>query len=88
MPEGATHKQGIYVVLKLLEVGDCADILPLASKLFPGGPKLTTDLHSPEAWRGVKIMTGLVDAMVRCLIRYLCSANRLARAGKLSFHWI
>ncbi|EIE21695.1 hypothetical protein COCSUDRAFT_67012 [Coccomyxa subellipsoidea C-169] len=63
MPEGAMHKQGIYVVLKLLEVGDCADILPLASKLFPGGPKLTTDLHSPEAWRGVKIMTGLVDAM-------------------------
>ncbi len=66
MPEGATHKQGFYVVAKLLEVGEPADLLPLAAKIFPGGPQLTADLHSSEAWRSIKVMVSLVEAMVRC----------------------
>ncbi|CAL8469315.1 g8856 [Coccomyxa elongata] len=63
MPEGATHKQGFYVVAKLLEVGEPADLLPLAAKIFPGGPQLTADLHSSEAWRSIKVMVSLVEAM-------------------------
>jgi hypothetical protein len=65
MPEGALHKQGFYVGLKLLDVGEPADLLPLALKLFPGGPQLTADIHSTESWRGIKIMVSLVEAMVR-----------------------
>ena len=66
MPEGATNKQGFYVVAKLLEVGEPADLLPLAAKMFPGGPQLTADLHSSESWRGIKVMVSLVEAMVCC----------------------
>ncbi|BDA44940.1 hypothetical protein COCOBI_06-4190 [Coccomyxa sp. Obi] len=63
MPEGATNKQGFYVVAKLLEVGEPADLLPLAAKVFPEGPQLTADLHSSESWRGIKVMVSLVEAM-------------------------
>lgn len=66
MPEGATHKQGFFVVDKLLAMGEPADMLPLAVKIFPTGPQLTANIYGPDSWRGMNIMVKLVEAMVRC----------------------
>lgn len=66
MPDAALHSQGSYVVIKLLDVAEPSDLVSLAAKLFPIGPKLTAlpKERSPDAWKGVNILCKLVARMV------------------------
>ena len=65
MPEAALHEQGFFVVEKLLETAAPADLLPLAAKLFPQGPRLTAAGHGPGSGKSNKLMLKLVNTMVR-----------------------
>ncbi|CAL5229887.1 g13301 [Coccomyxa viridis] len=56
MPEGAMHSQGNFVVLKLLEVADPMDCMPLAGVLLPQAILIT----SKKQFHGLQIMLKLV----------------------------
>jgi len=60
MPEGAMHSQGNFVVLKLLEVADPIDCMPLAGVLLPQTLKITGN----KQFHGLQIMLKLVFKIV------------------------
>jgi hypothetical protein len=68
MPQAATHPQGSYVVLKLLDVAEAADLLPLASKLFPMANTITGKDRGQDTWKGITVMCKLVERMVWSLL--------------------
>jgi len=60
MPEGAIHSQGNFVVLKLLEIADPIDCMPLAGVLLPQTLKITGN----KQFHGLQIMLKLVFKIV------------------------
>ena len=63
MPAGAMHAQGNFVVLRLLEVAEPMDCMPLAGSLLPHALQITAEknfhLH------GLEIMLKLIFKIVR-----------------------
>ena len=85
MPAGAMHAQGNFVVLRLLQVVEPMDCMPLAGSLLPHALQITGEknfhLH------GLEIMLKLVFKIVRtCLLQ--CPPDRSATiAEALEASW-
>ena len=68
LPDATTHQQGSFVLIKLLDVAEPIDVLPMAAKLFPMGPKMTK-AGVPDAWKCINMMCKLVQRMVSTLVK-------------------
>ncbi len=63
MPAGAMHAQGNFVVLRLLEVAEPIDCMPLAGALLPHSLQITGERNSNL--HGLEIMLKLIFKIVR-----------------------
>ena len=63
MPAGAMHAQGNFVVLRLLEVAEPMDCMPLAGALLPHALQITGERNSHL--HGLEIMLKLIFKIVR-----------------------
>lgn len=62
MPQGVLHAQGNFVVLKLLDVADPIDCMPLAGALLPEAIEITEPKNGQ--FHGLEIMLKLVFKIV------------------------
>jgi hypothetical protein len=74
MPDGAIHAQGNFVVLKLLEVAEPIDCMPLAGALLPAALRITGEKN--------KILHGL-EIMLKLVFKIVSNSNSFMRQPHL-----